>query len=122
MPTYVYRCSVCGNQYEKRESFSAPNTQACEKCGEIARRVPVVSAVIFKGTGFHRTEGRTGSNDGEAPARAPAPAPSTTSASSESGSSSSDGAGTTDSPKPAPAPATSDEGHGHSHGPGGHTH
>ena len=111
MPTYDYRCSACGAQYEKREGFDAAATHTCEHCGKgEAKRMISVPAIVFKGSGFYATDSRGKDEDtameGAAAAKKAA-APSTTSGS--------------DTPAPAPAPA-SDGGHGHSHGPGGHTH
>lgn len=97
MPTYGYKCQSCSHEYEKRESFSAPAKQKCPKCGKQAQRQLFAPPVVFKGSGFYKTDSRGSSSAG-------------------SGSSSS-----ADDKPEAPA-ASSDDGHGHSHGPGGHTH
>lgn len=99
MPTYGYKCQSCSYEYEKRESFSAPAKQKCPKCGKQAQRQLFAPPVVFKGSGFYKTDSRG----------------STSSDSGSSSSSSGDDA--------APAAASSDDvGHGHTHGPGGHTH
>ena len=61
MPVYDYRCSA-GHQYEKIEGFDAPTVQACLQCGEPARRLISVPAVIFKGSGFYSTDNRKNSS------------------------------------------------------------
>lgn len=81
MPTYVYACESCGQRYEKREGFDAPARQKCQHCGKTANRVLFAPPVVFKGSGFYKTDSRgtaSASTDGggsSAPA-APAPAPS----------------------------------------------
>jgi putative FmdB family regulatory protein len=64
LPTYAYRCESCGNQYEKRESFSAPARQKCPSCGKQAQRVLFAPPIVFKGSGFYKTDSRgSGSDD-----------------------------------------------------------
>ena len=58
MPTYEYRCLDCQHQYEKREGFDAPALQECPSCGGTARRVLQATAVVFKGSGFYKTDSR----------------------------------------------------------------
>jgi putative FmdB family regulatory protein len=92
VPTYEYLCDSCGNRYEKQESFSAKAKQKCPKCGKTANRVIFAPPVVFKGSGFYKTDSR--------------------------GSDTSVDTGTT-APS---VPDLSAASHGHSHGPGGHTH
>lgn len=58
MPKYDYRCQACGNVYEKRESFSAPAVQECPTCRGEARRVLTPPAIVFKGSGWYKTDSR----------------------------------------------------------------
>jgi putative FmdB family regulatory protein len=62
LPTYEYRCAA-GHQYETRESFDAPSRQKCQKCGKPAMRVIFAPPIVFKGSGFYKTDSR-GSTDG----------------------------------------------------------
>jgi putative FmdB family regulatory protein len=64
LPTYAYRCESCGNQYEKRESFSAPARQKCPECGKTAQRMLFAPPIVFKGSGFYKTDNR-GSSSGD---------------------------------------------------------
>lgn len=57
MPKYDYRCGA-GHQYEKREGFDAPPLQDCQVCGEPARRVLTPPAIVFKGSGWYKTDSR----------------------------------------------------------------
>jgi len=84
----VYACESCGQRYEKREGFDAPARQKCQHCGKTANRVLFAPPVVFKGSGFYKTDSRgtaSASTDGggsSAPA-APAPAPSDDTAKTE---------------------------------------
>lgn len=73
MPTYAYRCESCGNEYEKRESFSAPARQKCPNCGKNAQRVLFAPPIVFKGSGFYKTDSRGSDSDTSVPST-PAPA------------------------------------------------
>lgn len=58
MPTYDYRCDE-GHRYEKREPFGSPAQQPCDECGETARRVIHAPPVVFKGSGWYKTDSRS---------------------------------------------------------------
>jgi putative FmdB family regulatory protein len=75
LPTYEYACASCGNRYEKREGFDAKPRQKCPSCGKTAQRVLSTPAVVFKGSGFYKTDSRgaassTESDSGSTPAPA----------------------------------------------------
>jgi predicted nucleic acid-binding Zn ribbon protein len=63
LPVYEYQC-VKGHRYEKRESFGAPAEQPCEqpRCNAVARRVLIPPQVHFKGSGWYKTDSRSGSS------------------------------------------------------------
>ena len=73
MPTYEYACESCGNRYEKREGFDALARQKCPKCKKTAQRVLFAPPVVFKGSGFYKTDNR-GSSPASSDA-SPTPAP-----------------------------------------------
>jgi putative FmdB family regulatory protein len=58
LPIYEYRCTECGNEYERREGFDAPATQRCSRCGSESRRVIHAPPILFKGSGFYVTDNR----------------------------------------------------------------
>ena len=58
MPIYEYQCTKCSNQYEKREGFDAPAKQKCPSCGGKAQRVIHAPPIVFKGSGFYKTDSR----------------------------------------------------------------
>lgn len=90
MPTYEYLCEACGKRYEKREGFDAPARQKCQHCGKRASRVLHAPPIVFKGSGFYKTDSRgtSSATADTAPAAPPtsdtsesdAPSPSETSA------------------------------------------
>lgn len=58
MPTYEYRCTECGHQYERREGFDAPAVQLCPQCRGESRRVLHAPPILFKSGGFYVTDNR----------------------------------------------------------------
>ena len=53
MPLYEYRCKKCGHQFEKIQSFSAPDEKECPVCkGELERLISAPS-FQFKGAGWY---------------------------------------------------------------------
>lgn len=62
MPIYTYRCSECGTQFERQQSFSEPSLRTCPKCGEEGlSKVYTPVGVVFKGSGFYSTDHRSSS-------------------------------------------------------------
>ncbi len=62
MPTYVYKCDACGQQFEKFQSFKDEplTTCICGQEGQV-RRVFQPAGIVFKGSGWYITDSR-GSN------------------------------------------------------------
>jgi putative FmdB family regulatory protein len=57
MPTYDYRCTKCGYQFELFQAMSAEPLQICPQCnGELKRLIGTGAGPIFKGTGFYQTD------------------------------------------------------------------
>ena len=82
MPTYQYSCTECGHFFEQFQSFSEESLTVCPQCQGRLRKVFNAVGVVFKGSGFYRTDSRT---DGKAETR------SSGSGSGDGGSGSSDG-------------------------------
>ena len=61
MPTYQYRCTECGEDLETVQKFSDPALTTCPTCGGQLRKVFNAVGVVFKGSGFYRTDSRSGS-------------------------------------------------------------
>lgn len=66
MPTYVYRCDRCEKTVEAFQSFSDDPLSTHEGCGGSLTKVFQPSGVVFKGSGFYKTDSRSskGSSDG----------------------------------------------------------
>ncbi|HUS48400.1 MAG TPA: zinc ribbon domain-containing protein [Phycisphaerae bacterium] len=61
MPTYDYKCTACGHQFEKFQSITAAPVRKCPRCGKakVRRLIGMGAGVIFKGSGFHQTDYRS---------------------------------------------------------------
>jgi len=61
MPTYEYRCNSCGEHLEVVQSFSDDALTKCPNCGKKAlRKVFSPVGIVFKGSGFYKTDNRSG--------------------------------------------------------------
>jgi putative FmdB family regulatory protein len=58
MPTYQYRCTECGTDLEAVQKFSDPALTECPTCHGQLRKVFNAVGVVFKGSGFYRTDSR----------------------------------------------------------------
>jgi putative FmdB family regulatory protein len=80
VPTYDYQCRSCGAVTEVIHSMLEEGPGTCEICGGQLRRMLYPTGIIFKGSGFYRTDSRNGSaSSGSEPASKPSSAPSTAS-------------------------------------------
>jgi putative FmdB family regulatory protein len=61
MPTYQYACTECGHAFEQFQSFSDDSLTVCPECKGRLRKVFNAVGVVFKGSGFYRTDSRSGS-------------------------------------------------------------
>ena len=64
MPTYQYRCTECGADLEAVQKFSDSALTECPNCAGPLRKVFNAVGVVFKGSGFYRTDSRNGSGNG----------------------------------------------------------
>ena len=89
MPTYQYACTACDHAFEQFQSFSEDSLTVCPECQGRLRKVFNAVGVVFKGSGFYRTDSRS-STTTDSPAKTDAAKPATPAASSgDSGSTSS---------------------------------
>ena len=60
MPTYQYACKepACGHRFEAVQSFSDDPIAICPVCEGQVRKVFSAVGVVFKGSGFYRTDSR----------------------------------------------------------------
>ncbi len=61
MPTYQYRCTECGEDLEAVQKFTDPALTTCPTCSGQLRKVFNAVGVVFKGSGFYRTDSRNAS-------------------------------------------------------------
>ncbi|MHA6780200.1 FmdB family zinc ribbon protein [Pseudonocardia saturnea] len=100
MPTYQYACTACDHRFEAVQSFSDASLTVCPVCEGPLRKVFSSVGIVFKGSGFYRTDSRAGAvvNGESKPAGSTTETKSDTPAkSSESTSSSSSSSGKSDS-------------------------
>ena len=60
MPTYQYACTACGEQHEAVQAFTDAPLTECPACGGRLRKVFSAVGVVFKGSGFYKTDSRSG--------------------------------------------------------------
>jgi putative FmdB family regulatory protein len=58
VPTYEYACTSCGEQLEAVQRFSDDPLTVCPACGGALRKVFSPVGIVFKGSGFYRTDSR----------------------------------------------------------------
>lgn len=117
MPTYSYACTACDHRFDAVQAFTEDALTECPQCAGRLRKLFNSVGVVFKGSGFYRTDSREAAKSGTA-AKSDSAGTSTASessgskesssgASSASGASSSSGGSTPASGSSTPAPATS---------------
>lgn len=61
MPVYEYRCRACGHQFDIQQSFTDDALTVCPECEGELRKVFAPVGIAFKGSGFYKTDSRSGS-------------------------------------------------------------
>ena len=64
MPTYEYRCKDCGHQFDAVQSFTDDALTECPSCGGPLKKVFGNVGIAFKGSGFYKTDSRSGASSG----------------------------------------------------------
>jgi putative FmdB family regulatory protein len=62
VPTYQYTCTDCGEPVEAVQKFTDDPLSVCAACGGRLRKVFSPVGIVFKGSGFYRTDSRNGSS------------------------------------------------------------
>ena len=62
MPTYEYACAECGERLEAVQKFSDDPLTECPACHGRLRKVFSPVGIVFKGSGFYRTDSRSSSS------------------------------------------------------------
>lgn len=58
MPTYSYECTECTNRFDVVQAFADDALTTCDKCSGRLRKLFNAVGVVFKGSGFYRTDSR----------------------------------------------------------------
>jgi putative FmdB family regulatory protein len=98
VPTYQYACTECDHRFDAVQSFTDSALTECPECGSRLRKLYGNVGVVFKGSGFYRTDSRSSKSATE-PAAASTPAATETKTSTPST--------TTSTPASTPAKAAS---------------
>lgn len=94
MPTYSYACTECDNKFDIVQSFSDDALTTCPECSGKLRKLFNSVGIVFKGSGFYRTDSRNGSTSSE-PAKSGSSASESSSGTSSGSSSTTPAASTT---------------------------
>lgn len=70
MPTYEYACRTCGEHLEVVQAFSDVPLEVCPACGGSLRKVFGNVGIVFKGSGFYKTDNRQSASAGSGSASA----------------------------------------------------
>jgi len=98
VPTYSYECTECGNRFDVVQAFTDDTLTTCEKCSGRLRKLFNSVGIVFKGSGFYRTDSREAGKTVKSSANG--------SSTSESGSSSASGEKSSKSSTPSTAGAS----------------
>jgi len=64
VPTYEYACAECGERLEAVQKFSDDPLTVCPACGGRLRKLFSPVGIVFKGSGFYRTDSRASAANG----------------------------------------------------------
>ncbi|MCV7079909.1 FmdB family zinc ribbon protein [Mycobacterium szulgai] len=105
MPTYSYECTECADRFDVVQAFTDDSLTTCEKCSGRLRKLFNAVGVVFKGSGFYRTDSRESGKKSKSPTNGS----STGDSGSSSGTSEKSGSGSSEkaSSGSTPAAATS---------------
>ncbi len=92
MPTYQYACTECGEPLEVVQKFTDDPLTECPACNGRLRKVFNSVGIVFKGSGFYRTDSRESGSKTKVSSDAATASPTSTAASSPSPASTSTGA------------------------------
>jgi len=103
VPTYSYACTACDNKFDIVQSFSDDSLTECPQCEGKLRKLFNSVGIVFKGSGFYRTDSRSGSTASESASTSSSSSSSSDSSSSSSSTSSSSTSSSSTSSAPAAA-------------------
>jgi putative FmdB family regulatory protein len=107
VPTYSYACTECGNRFDAVQAFSDDALTTCPKCSGRLRKLFGNVGVVFKGSGFYRTDNRETAKSSTNGSASGSESKTTSSSSDKSSSDSSSNGSSSGSTSAAPAAAAS---------------
>lgn len=60
MPTYSYACTACEHRFDTVQKFTDSSLTDCPECSGRLRKLFSAVGIVFKGSGFYRTDSRSG--------------------------------------------------------------
>ena len=63
MPTYSYACTACEHHFDTVQKFTDQSLTDCPKCSGPLRKLFSSVGIVFKGSGFYRTDSRSTNSD-----------------------------------------------------------
>lgn len=87
VPTYQYACTACEHRFDAVQSFTDAALTECPECSGRLRKLYGSVGVVFKGSGFYRTDSRSGGKNGKSGSESPSKETSGKSETKSSGSS-----------------------------------
>lgn len=106
MPTYSYACTACEHRFDTVQQFTDPSLTDCPECSGRLRKLFSSVGIVFKGSGFYRTDSRS-SSCGESSSNGKAESETGSKAESKPGSSSDSKSESASTPSTASASSSS---------------
>ncbi|TGD87360.1 FmdB family transcriptional regulator [Mycolicibacterium sp. CH28] len=103
MPTYSYACTECDNRFDAVQAFTDDALTTCPQCSGRLRKMFNSVGVVFKGSGFYRTDSREATKSTIKADSSSSPSSSEKSSSSSDSSSSSPSSSSSSTSAPAAA-------------------
>jgi len=63
VPTYSYACTACEHRFDTVQKFTDPSLTDCPECAGRLRKLFSSVGIVFKGSGFYRTDSRSSNSD-----------------------------------------------------------
>ena len=105
VPTYSYACTECDDRFDAVQAFTDDALTTCEKCSGRLRKLFNSVGVVFKGSGFYRTDSREDGRKSKSSSNGSSDAGSSSASSEKSGSSEKNGSSEKSSTSSTPSTA-----------------
>lgn len=65
VPIYDYHCDACGHSFSQVQSYTDATLDSCPQCGAMPRKLMSRPAIVFKGSGWYKTDSRLASSSSD---------------------------------------------------------